>query len=92
MVFILDSTHGAQGALSVINMYAVPPCFNEPKLHHGEALSWASGLGWGGGGLLLLFCALEEYCGGGAAKTGPRSTKPWPQDPDLWTCPVPTHT
>jgi hypothetical protein len=22
MVFILDSTHGAQGALSVINMYA----------------------------------------------------------------------
>jgi hypothetical protein len=27
---------------------------------------------------------------GGAAKTGPRSTKPW-QDPDLWTCPVNPH-
>jgi hypothetical protein len=39
---------------------------------------------------LLLLCALEEYCGGGAAKTGPRSTKPW-QDPDLWTCPVNPH-
>jgi hypothetical protein len=37
-------------------------------------MSWASGLGWGGGGLLLLLCALE-YCGGGAAKTGPRSTR-----------------
>jgi hypothetical protein len=39
---------------------------------------------------LLLLCALEECCGGGAAKTGPRSTKPW-QDPELWTCPVNPH-